>query len=82
MTRFILIALLLVILRLAVKSFTAQIKGALFGPPAMPAAPPAPRTITQTLVPCARCGTFVPAERVVRVNGEEVCEVCRGNDRG
>ena len=72
MARILLIALLLVVLRLAVKNFSAQLKGALFGPPAV-SPPPAARAMTQTLVQCARCGTFVPADRVVKVNGEEVC---------
>ncbi|MFL6193100.1 MAG: hypothetical protein ACJ75H_02925 [Thermoanaerobaculia bacterium] len=74
MTRFLLVGLLLVILRLAVKNFTAQLKGAVFGPPTMPPPPTPPRAVTKTLVPCARCGTYVPAERV---DGEGVCEACR-----
>ena len=74
MTRILLIGLLLVILRLAVRNFTAQLRGAVFGPPSLPQPPKPPQTVTQTLVPCTRCGTYVPADRVV----DGVCEVCRG----
>ena len=42
MTKIIGIILLLVILRLAVKNFSAQLKAAVFGPPSLPKAPPPP----------------------------------------
>lgn len=66
MTRIILIALLLVILRLAVKNFTRQLKGAVLGEPGVRPVP-RPRTeAVETLVPCAACGAYVPASRSLK----------------
>jgi hypothetical protein len=83
MTRFLLIVLLLVILRLAFKNFTAQLRSAVLGDPPRQVPPPrAPRAaVTETLVPCAACGTFVPANRSLEApggGGEAFCsEECR-----
>jgi hypothetical protein len=82
MTRFLLVILLLVILRLAFKNFTAQLRSAVLGDPPPQTAPPrAPRAVTETLVPCAACGAFVPSTRTLKAadGGEEVfcSEECR-----
>jgi hypothetical protein len=82
MTRFLLIILLLVILRLAFKNFTAQIRSAVLGDPPRQVPPPRPpQAVTETLVPCAACGTFVPAGRTrpgAGRGGEVFCpEACR-----
>jgi hypothetical protein len=82
MTRFLLIVLLLVILRLAFKNFTAQLRSAVLGDPPRQTAPPkTPRAVTETLVPCAACGAFVPAARTLKGaggGGEVFCsEECR-----
>jgi len=82
MTRFLLIVLLLVILRLAFKNFTAQLRSAVLGDPPRQTAPPRPpQAVTETLVPCAACGTFVPAGRTLKGaggGGEVFCsEECR-----
>jgi hypothetical protein len=67
MTRIIGIILLLVVLRMAVKSFSAQLRIAVFGPPAAPKAPPPPRAVVaETLVRCAACGTYVAATRALK----------------
>jgi hypothetical protein len=72
MTRLILIGLLLVILRLAVKNFSGQLKAALSaGSPSRSA----PRQVAETLVPCARCGTYVAASRALKGSGEGEAEV-------
>jgi zinc-finger of the FCS-type, C2-C2 len=80
MTRVIGIILLLVILRLAVKSFTTQLRTAVFGPPAAPKAPPPRPAVSETLVQCATCGTYVAARRALKAGrGDEVfcSEECR-----
>ncbi|HEX9941845.1 MAG TPA: hypothetical protein VGG03_07505 [Thermoanaerobaculia bacterium] len=70
MTRLIVLGLLLVILRLALKNFSGQLKAALSGgTPARPH-PPAPRQVSETLVPCARCGTYVASSRALKGTGE------------
>jgi hypothetical protein len=79
MTRFIAIVLLLIILRLAVKSFSGQLKVAVFGPPQ----PPRPPQVTaQTLVQCSACGVYVDSSRALKGagagEGEVFCsEECR-----
>jgi hypothetical protein len=80
MTRIIGIFLLLLILRMAVKSFTTHLRAAVFGPPAVPQAPPPRAAVAETLVPCAACGTYVPASRALRASrGDAVfcSEECR-----
>ena len=62
MTRFIAIVLLLIVLRLAVKNFSGQLKAAVFGPPQ----PPRPPQVTaQTLVQCSSCGIYVDSSRAL-----------------
>jgi hypothetical protein len=84
MGRFLVLALLLYILWMAVGNFMQKLKSAVstsaLRPPQPPAvrsgaAPPAP----EILLPCAACGTFVPASRVVAGKGAEVfcSEECR-----
>jgi hypothetical protein len=84
MIRILGILLLLVVLRLAVKSFTTQFKTALFGPPVTPKAPPPPRAAAvETLVPCAACGTYIIASRALEKGGEAFCsEECRRRGAG
>lgn len=66
MTRFIVIVLLLIILRLAFKSFTGQLKVAVFGPPE-PQRPP--QVAAQTLVQCSKCGVYVDSSRALKGSG-------------
>jgi hypothetical protein len=78
MTRLIVLGLLLVILRLAVKNFTGQLKSALSGE--APNRPAAPRQVAETLVPCSRCGTYIASSRALpgAAEGEVFCsEECR-----
>jgi hypothetical protein len=79
MTRIIGIILLLVVLRMAVKSFTTQLRTAVFGPPAVPKAPPPRAVVAETLIQCATCGTYVAANRALQGRGEAVycSEECR-----
>lgn len=80
MTRIIGIILLLLILRMAWKSFTTQLRTAVFGPPSAPNAPSARAAVAETLVPCAACGTYVPASRALKAGrGDAVfcSEECR-----
>ena len=80
MTRIIGIILLLVVLRMAVKSFTSQLRTAVFGPPTAPKAPPPRAVVSETLVQCATCGTYVAATRALKAGrGDEVycSEECR-----
>jgi hypothetical protein len=86
MTRFIAIILLLVILRMAFKSFTTNLKAAVFGPttPA-PKPPPPPRAVVaETLVRCAACGTYIVSARALKGRGDDVfcSEDCRKKGRG
>lgn len=76
MTRFIAIVLLVVILRLAVKSFSGQLKIAVFGPPQSPRPP---QVAAQTLVQCAACGVYVDSSRALQQGeGAVFCsEECR-----
>ena len=70
MGRFLVLALLLFILWMAVGNFVQKLRAAVSGD-----APPSP----EILLPCAACGTFVPASRVVPGKGAEVycSEECR-----
>ena len=81
MTRIIGIILLLVVLRMAWKSFTVQLRTAVFGPPTVPKAPPPPRAaVAETLVQCATCGVYTPASRALQgAQGYEMfcSEECR-----
>jgi hypothetical protein len=76
MTRLLVLGLLLVILWLALKNFTLRLKVTL-GQDLTRPAPPVLRS--ETLVRCARCGTFVAAPRALKGVGEEVfcSEGCR-----
>ncbi len=79
MTRLIILGLLLVVLWLALRNFTLQLKAAVFGQaPARPD-PPAPPAVTETLIRCARCGTYVAASRSLKGRGDGVfcSEACR-----
>lgn len=79
MGRLIVLGLLLFILRLAVKNFTGQLKSALSGGDS-PSRPAAPRPAAESLVPCARCGTYVASSRALAgaTEGERFCsEACR-----
>lgn len=76
MSRFILIVLLLIILRLAVKNFTGQLKAAVFGTePARPNPRP-PQVAAETLVQCSRCGTYVASSRALKAPGAEAEVFC------
>ena len=86
MTRILGILLLLFILRLAVKSFSAQLRAAVFGAPPRAQVPPpraaATAVVTETLVACATCGAYLPASRALKRagggGGEVFCsEECR-----
>lgn len=80
MTRVIGIILLLIVLRMVVKSFTTQLRAAVFGPPTVPKAPPPRAAVAEILVPCAACGTYVPASRALKASrGDAVfcSEECR-----
>jgi hypothetical protein len=78
MTRFIAMVLLVIILRLAVKSFSGQLKIAVFGPPQPPRPP---QVAAQTLVQCSACGVYVDSSRALKGVGEEgevfCSEACR-----
>jgi hypothetical protein len=78
MTRLILLGLLLVILWLGLKSFTLQIKSAVLGQ--LRNNPQPPRAVAETLVRCARCGTYFSASHALKGAGEEefCSEECRG----
>jgi hypothetical protein len=82
MTRFIAIGLLLIILRLAVKNFTGQFKISVLGQQPGRPTPQPPRVVAETLVRCARCGTYISAARALKGEGvgegEVFCsEECR-----
>jgi hypothetical protein len=79
MTRIIGIILLLLILRMAWKSFATQLRAAVFGPPSVPQPPPR-AAVAETLVQCAACGTYVAASRALKAGrGDAVfcSEECR-----
>ncbi|HEV2845600.1 MAG TPA: hypothetical protein VG477_12185 [Thermoanaerobaculia bacterium] len=82
MTRFIVLGLLLVVLWLALDNLASRLKNALSGG-AIPKGRMDPQdrpAVTATLVPCAVCGTYVPAAKVLKGVGERVfcSEECRG----
>jgi len=79
MSRILLIGLLLIILRLAVKNFTGQLKASVFGPEPGRPNPRPPQVAAETLVQCAKCGTYVAASRALKGAGAEVfcSEECR-----
>jgi hypothetical protein len=81
-TRILGILLLLFILRLAVKSFSAQLRAAVFGAPPRAQVPPPRAAVAETLVACAACGAYLPASRALTRagggGGELFCsEECR-----
>ena len=79
MARLIVLGLLLFVLRLAVKNFTGQLKAALSGGEPAPRQK-APRQVSETLVQCSRCGTYVASSRALAGagKGELFCsESCR-----
>jgi hypothetical protein len=80
MTRFIVLVLLLVVLWLALKNFTLQLKASLRRELGPPQAPARRAERSETLVRCARCGTYTAASRALKGAGEEVfcSEECRG----
>ena len=69
MSRFIVIVLLLIILRLAVKNFSSQLKAAVFGPPEPLRPPKPPQVSAQTLVQCSACGVYVDSSRALKGAG-------------
>jgi hypothetical protein len=79
MTRFIVLGLLLVVLWLALKSFTLQLKASFRQDLGRPKPPASRAERAETLVRCARCGTYAAASRVLKGAGEEVfcSEGCR-----
>jgi hypothetical protein len=86
MTRILGIILLLVVLRMALKSFSTQLKAAVFGPPTPASkAPPGPgAVVAETLVQCAACGTYLVPGRALKGRGEAVfcSEGCRSTGAG
>lgn len=91
MGRVLVLALLLYILWMAVGNFMQKLKAAVSSgalqPPTPRAvrsapAPPAP-PVSEVLLPCAACGTFVPASRALAGNGAELfcSEACRSGPR-
>lgn len=81
MMRFLVLGLLLVALWLALDNFASRLKNALSGG-ATPKGRLDPRSrpaVTETLVPCAVCGTYVPATKALKAAGDGVfcSEECR-----
>lgn len=82
--RFLVLGLLLVALWLAVDNFASRLKNALSDGASQKGRVPPPRpAVTETLVPCAVCGTYVPATRALKAaeggEGRVFCsEECRG----
>jgi hypothetical protein len=86
MGRLLVLALLLYILWMAVGNFMQKLKSAVSTgalrppqPPAVRSAAAAPPPSPEILLPCAACGTFVPASRAWAGKGAEVycSEKCR-----
>jgi hypothetical protein len=75
MTRFIAIGLLVIILRLALKNFTGQFKISVLGEPPGRPGPQPPKMVSETLVQCVRCGTYVAASRALKAPGLGSAEV-------
>lgn len=79
MTRFLVLGLLLVILWLAVARFWVRLK-AVTSAGALRAEPSSSPRAAEVLLPCATCGTYVPAGRALRFPGGEgvyCSEECR-----
>ena len=77
MTRLLGLALLLYILWLAVGNFMQKLK-AVTSAGALRPEPPARSAAVETLLPCAACGTYVPASRAIEAEGGVFCsEACR-----
>jgi hypothetical protein len=83
MTRILGLALLLYILWMAVGNFMQKLK-AVTSSGALRPEPPARPAVTETLLPCAVCGTHVPASRALPGGEQEVfcSEACRGQRDG
>jgi hypothetical protein len=86
MGRVFVLALLLYILWMAVGNFMQRLKAAVSSGTLQPPRPPAVRaaaapSLPETLLPCAACGTFVPASRALVGKGAEVfcSEACRSS---
>lgn len=86
MGRLLVLGLLLYILWMAVGNFMQKLRSAVSTGALRPAQPPAVRSAKPTaspeiLLPCAACGTFVPASRALAGKGAEVfcSEECRSN---
>lgn len=79
MTRLLVLGLLIVVLWLAVKNFTLQLKISVFGPAPSRQVPPASRAASETLVRCVRCGVYVVPSQALKGKGEEdfCSEECR-----
>ncbi|HEX4965234.1 MAG TPA: PP0621 family protein [Thermoanaerobaculia bacterium] len=82
MGRLIVLALLLYILWMAVGNFMAKLRAAVSTGAFRPEPPRSARAATpapEILLPCAACGTFVPASRALAGKGTEVfcSEGCR-----
>jgi len=76
MGRVFVLALLLYILWMAVGNFMQRLKAAVSSGALQP---PTPRAAPEVLLPCAACGTFVPASRALAGKGTAVycSEACR-----
>jgi hypothetical protein len=82
MTRLLGIALLLYILWLAVGNFMQKLR-AVTSSGALRPEPQARPAVMETLLPCAVCGTYVPASRALKAGEEVFCtEGCRGQKAG
>ncbi len=84
MGRLLVLGLLLYILWMAVGNFMRKLRSAVSSGALQPPRPPAVRSGSappspEILLPCATCGTYVPASRAVAGSGAEVfcSEACR-----
>jgi len=75
MTRFFAVILLLIVLRLALKNLTGQFKISVLGHQPGRPGPQPPTVASETLVQCARCGTYVAASRALKAPGAGNAEV-------
>ena len=90
MGRVFVLGLLLYILWMAVGNFMQKLRAAVSSGALQPPKPPAVRSAgaapppPEILLPCAACGTFVPASRAVAGKGMAVycSEACRSGPRG
>lgn len=70
MTRLLVLGLLVVVLWLAVDNLASRLKRALSDGNDQKGRVPPPRPpVTETLLPCAVCGTYVPATRALKAAG-------------